>query len=364
MKVLHLDSGREWRGGQQQLFLLATGLRRYDAVEQQMVLRQDSVLVQRLMEEGIPVTVLPFCCEADLVSAVRLRQLIGRFRPDVIHVHDSRTLGVLATATMLGHDSKVVAARRVAFPLKRNPLTRLKYNRLSDRIIAVSRFICEMLMAAGIDSGRVEVVYDGIEWPGDNRPITRAEARGQIRVAEDAFLIGCVGQFTAEKGHDVLISAFAKVAAAFPPAQLLLVGEGELRGQYLQQAEGLGVANKILLPGFVRDLERVWPALDLFVFPSRSEGLGSSLLMAMAHGVPVCASRTGGIPEVVTDGTTGYLFPSGDADTLSQCVLAIIRNPGQSRMLALNARERVRQRFTADRMIQETYKVYTNVLGC
>jgi glycosyltransferase involved in cell wall biosynthesis len=110
------------------------------------------------------------------------------------------------------------------------------------------------------------------------------------------------------------------------------------------------------------DLGSVLPALDLFVFPSLHEGLGSSLLTAMACGVPVCASRTGGIPEVVENDVTGYLFEPGDAVAIAESVLAALRLPQRSRGLAEAAAKVVAEKFSVARMVQATREVYINVL--
>jgi glycosyltransferase involved in cell wall biosynthesis len=206
------------------------------------------------------------------------------------------------------------------------------------------------------------VVYDGIDWQNSGSTVTRMEARQRFGVPENAYLVGCVGHFTAEKGHGLLIRAFADLAAASPKAQLLLVGDGALRAQYLRQVQDLKLEETVHFAGFVADLENVWPALDLFVFPSLQEGLGSSLLAAMAAGVPVCASQSGGIPEIVTPGETGYLFAPGDSNALVSTLMTAIANDQQTREMGRAASRVVGDRFTTDRMVRETYEIYTNVL--
>jgi glycosyltransferase involved in cell wall biosynthesis len=363
MRVLHLDSGLHWRGGQEQLFQLAAGLKRYE-IEQQLVLREGSVFISRLAELDVSVSQLPLSSEIDVISIARLRQLIKRLQPSILHTHDARTLGLITAARLLGPLPKVVAARRVAFPLGKSPFTRLKYGRVPNRIIAVSKFVKQLLVTAGIDAQSIEVVYDGFDRQRTDLRISRAEARRQFRIPEDVYLIGCVGHFAVEKGHDVLIRGFAEAAAGFPQARLILIGDGELRKNYLRQAEQLRLAERVQFPGFICDLERIWPALDLFVFPSLQEGLGSSLLKAMAHGVPVCASRVGGIPEMVSHGETGYLFRPGDSAALAESLLFALQNVQHTQELGKAASRFVQERFTASHMVEQTYAIYSNVLRC
>jgi glycosyltransferase involved in cell wall biosynthesis len=358
MKVLHLDSGLEFRGGQQQVLHLAIGLARA-GVEQQLVLRRGSVFERRAAEAKLPFTTLPFRFEGDLASAFKLRMEMSRFQPQIVHAHDARTMGLAAVAWAMGSRSCIIAARRVAFPLRRNPLTAMKYKSVARRIIAVSLFVRELLVASGIDKRRVDVVYDGFDL---NEVTHSSNARQRLGVPAEACLIGCAGQFVAEKGHEYLIRAFARITEVIPSAILVLIGYGVLKDEYLKLVQELGLEGKVLFPGFVPDLGSVLPALDLFVFPSLHEGLGSSLLVAMACEVPICASRTGGIPEIIQDGVTGYLFNPGDAAAMTQRVLDALQSPQRSRALAEAAAKTVAQRFSVARMVEATREVYANVL--
>jgi glycosyltransferase involved in cell wall biosynthesis len=358
MKVLHLDSGLDFRGGQQQVLYLAIGLAQA-GVEQQLVLRRGSVFERRAAEAKLPFTTLSFRSEGDLASALQLRTVIRRFQPQIVHAHDARTLGLAAVAWAMGTRSRIIAARRVAFPLRRNPLTALKYQAVAQRIVAVSQFVRDLLVASGIDKRRVDVVYDGFELNGVTHG---SNARQRLGVPAKACLIGCAGQFVAEKGHEGLIRAFARISQVIPNATLVLIGDGELKDEYLKLVQKLGLEGKVLFPGFVPDLGSVLPALDLFVFPSLHEGLGSSLLAAMACEVPICASRAGGIPEIVQDGVTGFLFNPGDAAAITQRVLDALQSPQRSRQLAEAAAKAVAPKFSVARMVEATGEVYANVL--
>ncbi|HEU0005264.1 MAG TPA: glycosyltransferase [Terriglobia bacterium] len=358
MKVLHLDSGLAFRGGQQQVLQLASGLAR-SGVDQQLVLRRGSAFERRAAEAKLTFTTLPFRSEGDLASALKLRTVIRRFQPQIVHAHDARTLGLAALAWAMGSGSPIIAARRVAFPLRRNPLSTMKYQSVARRIVAVSQFVRELLVASGIDKRRVDVVYDGFDLNG----VTHGSiARQRLGVPSDACLIGCAGQFVAEKGHECLIRAFARISQVIPNAILVLIGDGELKEQYWRLVQHLDLEGKVLFPGFVPDLGSVLPALDVFVFPSLHEGLGSSLLVAMACEVPICASRTGGIPEIIQDGVTGYLFNPGDAAAIMQSVLDALQSLQRSRDLAEAAARAVAQKFSVARMVEATCEVYANVL--
>jgi glycosyltransferase involved in cell wall biosynthesis len=247
----------------------------------------------------------------------------------------------------------------VAFPLRRNPLTVLKYRSVAQRVIAVSRYVRDLLVSSGVEERRIDVVYDGVDLNGVSQ---RSDSRKELGVDSGARLIGCVGQFAQEKGHEFLIRAFAHIRQTFPDAMLVLIGDGELQGQYRILVQQLDLEGKVLFHGFVPNLSTVLPALDLFVFPSLQEGLGSSLLAAMACEVPICASRTGGIPEIIQDGVTGYLFNPGDVAGITLSILEALRSPQHSSELAKTAAKTVVQKFSVARMVQATHEVYANVL--
>ncbi len=361
-RVLHLDSGPDWRGGQQQVFHLVAGLARR-GLEQQLALRRQGALSQRATELRLPLSQLAFNSEADLSSILQLRRLIKDFCPDIIHAHDARTLGLAVTARFLGPSPKLIAARRVAFPISKNPFSRFKYQTAADRILAVSEFVRASLLASGVDPKRVVVIYDGLDQKEKPAEADRTSIRQRLGIPDAACLIGCVGSFTSEKGHSILIRGFLRINQRQPQSLLMLIGEGKLKDAHIKLAQDLGLAGKVFFPGFASDLSQLLPALDLFVFPSLQEGLGSSLLTAMAYGIPVCASRTGGIPEVVEDRRTGLLFGPGEPDSLAQAVLAAIEMPEQSQRYAQAAYQRVGNCFSVERMVEETHQIYSKVFA-
>jgi glycosyltransferase involved in cell wall biosynthesis len=361
MKVLHLDSGMDWRGGQQQVYFLATGLRKL-GVEQHLVLRKGGELTARVRRTELPVSALPLSSELAPISFFQLAKIVRRFNPDIIHTHDSRTLGLAAVLKSFGDKWKLLAARRVPFRIGKNPFWRFKYRRNVDKIIAVSRFVRDLLIEEGINPGSVEVIYDGYDPNPVEAQFDRATARQHLDVGMDEFAIGCVGRFSLEKGHEFLIRGFQGIKDVDSQARLILVGDGPLRDHYQRLIHELQLERKVLLPGFVSNLSQILPALDLFVFPSLEEGLGSTLLLAMAHQIPVCASRTGGIPELVIEGQTGFLFPPGNSQALAETLIRAWQDRALARSLARQAFLRIKTDFPIERMIAETYKIYTNVL--
>jgi len=148
-----------------------------------------------------------------------------------------------------------------------------------------------------------------------------------------------------------------------PNARLLVLGEGVLLPKLKQHAEHLGIADKVILAGFRRDITRILSELDLLVHPAIMEGLGVAILQAMAAGLPVIATPVGGIPEVVQDGVSGLLIPPKDPDALGQAILSILPYPDVRRHMGEEGRRIVREQFSVDRMVDRTLRVYEEVLA-
>jgi len=357
LRILHLDTGRELRGGQRQLLLLACGLRERGH-DQLIACPHESPLALRARQNGFRVVALDR--GAGLPKALRgLRRevLAGGFT--VLHAHDGRgqTLSALAS---LGLDVKRVATRRVTFmPRSFGPigLHRLQYGPTCDAIVAVSAFIRNLLLRSGIPSAKIEVIHDGIELPAALPDAAgRRQARGQWGLDPEALVVGHVGAFTPEKGQDVLLDALLRFKSV-AGIQLLLAGDGPERTSG-RITELLGKAGSLVrLTGWIEDLESFFAALDLYVMPSRAEGLGSSALLAMAHGLPVVASRVGGLPEVVEEGRTGWLVPPGSSSDLAIALADAASDRGRLRTFGERARERAAL-FSSDIMIRQTESLY------
>ncbi len=357
MRILYVDLGRGWRGGQQQALLLARGLRAR-GLSAEFIAPRGSLLACRALAEAIPVhPVGPHAVR--LQTAWLLRRLLPEQRFDVLHANEAHALTAIWLA---GAHRRVplVASRRVAYLLERNPVAVARY-RAARRILAVSRFVAESVTASGLPMASVEVIYDGVEVPPVASPDVRRQARQGWGANEDQILLGCVGYLLPEKGHQFLIRALAKLRAQFGTSRLLLAGDGPCRNQLERLVEELDLGSAVHFAGFVKNVSEFYAALDIFVFPSLAEPLGSSLLTAMANGLPVVAVARGAVPEVVEDGRTGLLVRDPDAASLAAAVARYLRDPVFAADVGLAARETIKQRFTADQMVENTLRVYREV---
>lgn len=359
IQILHLDTAMDLRGGQRQLLALARGLRERGH-RQLIACSPRSSLSEFARHEGFETCETAFRGSAALATIFRLRRLMRGF--DVVHAHDGRgqTFSWLASP---GLPVARVASRRVTFLPKGRFFHRLKYGRGCDGVIAVSEYVGGLLLQSGIAVSKVRVIADGIDFP-PNLPGAeeRRRARECFHLAENDFAIGHAGAFTHEKGQEVAIQTFRLIADRLPAARLLLAGEGSLKQPLIEKYKLDDSRSRVRLVGYLDDLSSFLSALDLFVMPSLAEGLGSAALMAMAHSVPVIASRVGGLPEIVDDGATGRLAEPGSAADLAEKIAAAASQPEALREMGRRAREKARG-FTNDIMAAKTEQFYLEVMG-
>jgi glycosyltransferase involved in cell wall biosynthesis len=173
--------------------------------------------------------------------------------------------------------------------------------------------------------------------------------------------VGNVAALTGHKDHATLVEALALLRARQPRAWLVIAGEGELRGALEAQARALGVEGRTVFAGFRNDLDRLLPAFSVFCLSSRLEGLGTSVLDAMALGLPVVATAAGGIPEAVVDGVTGRLVPPRDPRALADALFEALSDEARRKAWGETGRRRFLECFTCERMVDETLRVIGEV---
>jgi len=236
----------------------------------------------------------------------------------------------------------------------------------------VSKSVRQLLVDSGVPESKVEVIPDGVEIP-EVLPVdaVRASERARLRLETQDFVVGYLGGPTFEKGQDIAIQAAALLQESAPQSRMVLaiaVSQAPdapppkrspfRKGRLIQFYSSPNVR----FTGPLGDVADWFAALDLYIMPSRAEGLGSSALLAMAYGVPVVASRVGGLPEIIEDGATGWLIPPSSAEALAQAIVFAAADLTRLREMGAKARERVRA-FSSTIMVERTEALYEKVIG-
>jgi glycosyltransferase involved in cell wall biosynthesis len=275
-------------------------------------------------------------------------------------------MGLLAR--FLGSKAKLVVHRRLDFPVSTGLAGRLKYRSAKvDLYLAVAEVIRRMLIDAGIRAEKVRVVNSSIDIgrfaeARERRSEIGADVRRELGLPASSIVVGNVAHLASHKSQRDLIAAMPRLLADLPGARLVIVGDGEERARLTAQARTLGVAESVVFTGFRRDVPRLLAAFDLFAMSSRLEGFCNSVLEAFAVGVPVVATRAGGLPEMVKDGETGLLTPIGDPAALASALLRLAGDRPLAERLAVAGRKLVESEHTVERMVERTARAYADLI--
>jgi glycosyltransferase involved in cell wall biosynthesis len=337
--VLHLDTERTWRGGQQQVAWLLEGLlarRRPTA----LVCPPGSVLEERARLRGWPVHAVSMRGELDVAAARRVAGIARAGGFAILHAHSGHALALGILARIFNRRLRLVASRRVDFPIRRHALSRLKYStRLLDRIVCISEAVRAQLEADGVPRGKLVVIPSGVDtrrFAGVRPP---PHFRRSLGVPNGHLVVGTVAALADHKDYPTLLRAARAVLDATPDVTFVAVGDGPLSKPLAALATELGLGRRFLFQGFREDVGVFMKSFDVFVLASKAEGLGTSVLDAQALGLPLVACRAGGIPEIVADRETGLLVPPGDAPALAAALVELIRDPGLRAALGAAARK-------------------------
>ncbi len=360
MFSLHIDTARTWRGGQNQVLLTVLGLRALGH-RAMLVAHPNGELLQRA-REGLDLLPLAPRMEMDLNAAWKLSRVIRQLKPDVLHAHDPHGVAMAALALSMSTElakPPLVASRRVDFHLRSTALSRWKYRQV-DCFVCASEAIRRMLLADGVPELRAVVIHEGVDLAHiDAAPVARLHE--ELFLPHHAPVVGNVAALVPHKGQRHLIDAAVRVLPQVPDARFVIAGEGELRPALEHQIREHHLEKHVLLAGFRPDVLSLHKAFDIFVMSSITEGLGTSLIDAMACGKPIVATSAGGIPEVVVHDDTGIIVPPRDAGAMAKAITRLLKDEALRRRMGEAGRTRARVHFSAERMVQETLRVYQRV---
>jgi glycosyltransferase involved in cell wall biosynthesis len=355
---LIVDLETDWRGGQNQALLLLKGLHeRGHAAE--LVTTHGSSIGHRAKKEGIYVHSVSRNMPR-LSAASKIGRILEDDGADLVHANEAHAV-TAAWLAVRKRNCPFVVSRRVGYPLSKGWIAQSRYRR-ANRILANSEWVAEQAVASGANPEKIRVVYEGAEIPALPTAEKRAQARQKWGIPNDAPLLGCVGKLLPDKGQEWLIRALAEVRKDFPDARLLLAGDGSSRRDLEKLAAQLKLSRAVVFSGFVGDVESVYAALDVFLLPSFFEALNNSLLAAMAYEIPSIAFSRGALPEIMEEGKNG-LFVSGPVvGELTMAVKRVLSDPEFARNLGRAARVRVAENFNAECMVEQTLKIYEELL--
>jgi glycosyltransferase involved in cell wall biosynthesis len=364
LKILQISSAQSLGGGERHLADLANGLvnRGHDVF---VAVRPHSPLTHEL--KNVPeenVMTLALRNSLDAKSARDLSRLVRRNQIQIVHAHMARDYPLAAYAARMNTGAKLIITRHVLFPLNR--LHRVTLSKAA-RIIAVSQAVASQLQADAVTPPEtVSVVLNGIDvarFQAARQKFNRRQFLNSWELSEDNLLVGTVGELTPLKGQEEFLRAAVQVLKQIPTAYFVIAGIDHSRGKehrarIQRLIEELDLTKRVRLVGWLEDLTQLYCALDVFVSSSHTESFGLALAEAMAAGTPVVATETEGARELIQSGETGLLVSIGDVEKMAEAVLKLLHDQEWRVRLGTEAQKDASERFSVERMIDETEQIY------
>ncbi len=364
--VLHIDTERTWRGGENQVGMLLTHPASRDW-EWHLAAPPDSEIARRLAPHAHVVHAR--MRGARMLSAARvIARYVRAHDIPVIDCQSSRAHGLALLVRLLVPRARIVVHRRVDYPPSPTFFSRRKYlSARVDRYVCISDAIAHVLETYGVERSRIATVHSAVNpapFTGLDRSALRARFLREWELADDTVIIGNVAYITVQKGHDTLVRSLAELRKTGANFFCYVAGSGALEDDVRREAAALGLSDRELrFLGVRADVPDLLGATDIFFLPSNDEGLGTSLLDAAYAGCALVASNVGGIPEVVIDGRTGLLAarrdPAGFARQLARCV----EDRALRDALVKAARAHADAHFSWDAMVRGNLRVYEDLLS-
>ena len=364
MRIVHINSAKNWAGGEVHTHLVCKELvaRGYDVT---LACRQGSAISEVFEKDGLTTVVLPLRNAIDVLSAYRLAKYCRENRISILHAHLGRDYWLAAWTKFFYPEVYVVFTRHVLIPLKNSLIHRWVFAQAST-IIAVSHAVEQMVTKSGlVADDKIVTIHNGIDIDKFSQA-SPGNVRCELHTPAETKLIGIIGHVSEHKGQDVLIKSMPSIIEKDPSVRCVIVGGDFKDGVYVQElkalAKSLGVDEKVHFLGQRSDIPHLMKDLDVFVLASQEEPFGLVLVEAMAAGVPVIATNRGGPGEIIEEEISGLLVPYGDIDQHSRMILKILSNQALADRLIKQAHQRGRSFFSVDIMMERLIRVYESLM--
>lgn len=328
--------------------------------EQVVFVREKSAFEAWCKSQSITYLPHAFGSQYSLMAALALKEFAVNEQVDVVHIHSAKGHGLAVFAHLLGMHVPLVLSRRVDFPVKQNWLSKFKYNYAGiHKIICVSDEVRRLVQKAIKDREKAVTIYDGID---TKRLITQNPnldfLKEKYNLPADVAIIGNTAALAPHKDYFTFLNTAKElINRGRFNYRFFIVGKGALEQQLKQYTNNLGISEYVIFTGFVTNLHEVLPCFNLFLMTSETEGLGTSLLDAMALNIPIVATKAGGIPEIVLHEKTGLLAPVKDANALANAVERLLSNSSLRSEITTQAKNQL-ENFSKTKMTQSTLRVY------
>ena len=360
MKIVHVETGRHFYGGAQQVIWLIKGLAAR-GIENLLVCPPDSDIDKVARSASIPVHNIRCCGDPDLRFAWQLKKLVKRDMPDVVHCHSRRGADFLGGQALALTGVPAVLSRRVDHP-ESGLLARWRF-RPFRKVIAISGHVAAVLEDGGLNPERLVTIRSAVDIDSINASPDCNAFRKEFDLDQGDFVIAMIAQFIPRKGHRFLFDVIPNLRDGYPNIRVLLFGSGPQEAELRALAKTMNLRGTLQFAGFREDLDDYLACIDLLVHPALQEGLGVAMLKAAAAGVPVLAFDTAGAQEAVVHGKTGALVPPEDVATLQKVIAVLIDETEMRIEFGEAGRQHMKDEFSVDTMVERHIELYESVVN-
>ena len=366
MRILHLNTEKSWRGGEQQVFYLIQSLNDlYPNTKSLLVCKTGSTLEKKAKSLGLNYHSLPFLNELDLLSIFKLKKLCLKEKIQIIHSHTAHAHTISFFSQLLYRNKvSLVVSRRVDYSIKNKYFSQLKYKHSKvKKIICVSHAVQKSLEPYIPDTKKLCTIHSGIDISHFSLEKEKCKKlRNTYQIPKDYKLIGNTGALSPQKDYISFIYTAKQTLKKHKKLHFFIIGEGKEKKKIESKIQKLGLEKHITLTGFRNDIPEILPELDIFLSTSQDEALGTSILDAFASQVPVVATNVGGVSEMVIHKKTGLLSPAKDINSLTQNLSLIISSPQMKMELVNNAKKHLTS-FSKENTAKKIYKIYKEIIS-
>lgn len=361
MKILHFSSAKTWRGGEQQIAYLYEELDRV-RVQQWIFCVVNSALAKYCQKNSIPHFTYQKRFSVNPLIGWQLKKISEELNLDLIHIHDSHSHTFSYLSVLLGNQTPFVLSRRVDFPVKNSWFSYKKYNHsFVKKIISVSQNVQDILAPAIKNKEKLNVIHSGIavsKFTFRNQNILREK----YHLPENVKIIANVAAIAPHKDYFTFVNTAAFLLEKDKNLKFLIIGEdGGDKVAIQELIQTKKITDYFIFTGFRNDIPQILPEIDIFLFTSKEEGLGTSIIDALANGLPIVATSAGGIPEIIKNGLNGLLSPIQDPKGLAKNVELLLKDE-KLRQKFSTVGKQTALKFSKKEMALKTYAIYEAIL--
>jgi glycosyltransferase involved in cell wall biosynthesis len=361
IKVMHIDTDKEWRGGQQQGFYLHKKLIEKN-ISSVFLCQKNSFLKEKLESENLSHISMKINGEADIFAGKKIARICREKNINILHLHDAHAMATGLWAKLFYPSLNLIGVRRVDYHIKKNIFSKYKYKSPKmTKIIAISDEIKRILIEDGVLETKIEVIKSGVDIKKFSHIKKSDFLIKELNLPNDAFIAGTVAALAGHKDYPTFLKAAQIAVKKIPNLYFVSIGDGPDREEIFKLRDELLLKDKFILRGFQKDVGNHLKNFDVFILSSKTEGLGTSVMDAMAAGLPCLCCKSGGIPELIDDKINGLLVENQNPELLAEKITKLYENKKLREELSNNAFKKAEQ-FSIDNTVEKNIELYEKLI--